>query len=86
MPLKKKLGRPFGKRLDLDPNRVAMLPEFGSMNAFATVLGVGNSTVNKWRLLEGMPVEKDDYDRRLYFTVYRDPFIEWAKRTGRIKE
>lgn len=84
MPLKKRrAGRPFGGRLDLDPRRVEQLPDSGSILQFRRILGVSHITMHLWRETEGMPVRKDDFKQK--YTIKRDEFIEWAKTTGRIK-
>jgi hypothetical protein len=63
----------------LEPDRIKRLPIAGSAYEFAKILNVDKSAISVWISKEGMPAVKIK-DR---YSVIRDEFLAWAKRTGR---
>lgn len=63
----------------LKADAIKRLPVAGSAYEFAKILGVDKKAVQRWISRDKMPAVriKENY------SVIRDEFLEWAKRTGR---
>jgi hypothetical protein len=74
-------GRPTGGPLQISEVLVAALPEEGSANKFAKLLGVAYPTLRMWVLAEDAPAVRKPNGR---FILTKAVFVPWLRKNGRV--
>lgn len=75
------MGRPVGGNAKVSLQRVALLPERGSCNEFAKLLGLSATTLRQWCLLHKLP----NLLVRGVFIIERERFRDWLIETERVE-
>jgi excisionase family DNA binding protein len=66
----------------IQPAAIKRLPLAGSAYEFAKIIGVDKMAISRWISRGGMPAVKI----KNRYSVIRDEFLAWARKTNRVKD